>query len=92
MKWRMSSGMSSNRSGSLSGMLYNGHMVTGTTTQLFHTTPAQLAKGIIHIQSGNTQLMATPEPGTLGLLGLGLVGIAHRIRRSRQSAPAVEQA
>ena len=85
-------GMIYQLSGALAGMLYNGHMVTGSTTQLFHTTPAQLAKGIIHIQPGNTQLMATPEPGTLGLLGLGLVGIAHRIRRSKLSRVATEAA
>jgi hypothetical protein len=78
-------------SGAISGLLYNGHMVSGTTTQLFHTTPAQLAKGILHIQSGHTQLMATPEPGTLGLLGLGLVGIASQIRRFRKSAVSAEQ-
>ena len=78
-------------SGAISGLLYNGHMVSGTTTQLFHTTPEQLAKGILHIQSGHTQLMATPEPGTLGLLGLGLVGIASRVRRFKRLAPAAEQ-
>ena len=79
-------------SGTISGMLFNGHIVTGTTTQLFHTTPGQLAKGILHIQSGHTKFAATPEPGTLGLLGLGLLGIAHRVRRGKFSAPATEHA
>jgi hypothetical protein len=68
-------------SGALSGQLANGHMVSGTTTQLFHTTTAQLAKGIVHITSGQTHLTAAPEPGTLGLLGLGLLGVAGKARR-----------
>jgi hypothetical protein len=66
--------------GGLSGQLSNGTMATGTTTQTFHTTVAQLAKGIVHITSGNTHLTAAPEPGTLGLLGLGLLGIARSVR------------
>ena len=66
--------------GGLSGQLSNGTMATGTTTQTFHTTVAQLAKGIVHITSGNTHLTAAPEPGTLGLLGLGLLGIARKVR------------
>lgn len=72
-------------SGSLSGQLHNGHTVTGTTVQMFHPTPAQLAKGIVHITTGETKLLATPEPGTLGLLGLGLLGIAGKARRGLTS-------
>lgn len=68
-------------SGAIAGQLFNGHFASGTTTQLFHTTQAQLAKGIVHLNSGKTHLTAAPEPGTLGLLGLGLVGIASRARR-----------
>jgi hypothetical protein len=70
-------------SGAISGTLSNGHMVSGTTTQLFHTTPGQLARGILHLTTGQTHLMSTPEPGTLGLLGLGFLGIAHRVRRGK---------
>jgi hypothetical protein len=76
-------------SGTLSGQLSNGQVATGTTTQMFHTTPAQLAKGIVHMTTGQTHLTAAPEPGTLGLLGLGLLGIANKARRkfSQTSCP-----
>ena len=69
-------------SGDLSGQLYNGVIVTGTTTQTITTHPGQLAQGIGHITLGNTTL-TTPEPGTLGLLGTGLLGIAGMFRRKR---------
>ena len=67
--------------GGLAGTNGNGNTVSGTTTQMFHTTVAQLQKGIVHITAGHTQLTAAPEPGTLGLLGLGLLGIGRQVRR-----------
>jgi PEP-CTERM motif len=69
-------------SGSLAGQLYNGVMVTGTTTQTITTHPGQLNQGIGHITLGSTTL-TTPEPGTLGLLGTGLLGIAGMFRRKK---------
>lgn len=68
--------------GNIVGQLYTGRTVTGTTTQDITTHPGQLAKGIGHATLGNTQL-TTPEPGTLGLLGTGLLGIAGSFRRKK---------
>jgi hypothetical protein len=66
-------------SGTIQGT-YAGRIVTGTTTQTIYTVAAQLAVGVGHIRVGNTNLVV-PEPGTLGLLGTGLVGIAGVFRR-----------
>ena len=65
--------------GKIQGTLWNGHFVTGSTTQTIYSTNGQLSLGIGHIRGGNTNL--TPEPGTLGLLGTGLVAIAGMVRR-----------
>lgn len=65
--------------GTVRGMLFDGRMITGTTTQNIFTVAGQLAVGVGHIRVGNTFL--APEPGTLGLLGTGLIGIAGVFRR-----------
>jgi hypothetical protein len=67
-------------SGTIEGTLYNGRFVTGTTTQDIFTSKDQLSQGIAHIGGGNTHFN-TPEPGTLGLLGTGLVSLAATFRR-----------
>lgn len=69
-------------SGALAGQLYNGRMVTGTTTQNIYSTVGQLKSGIGHVSLGQSHLN-TPEPGTLGLLGTGLLGIAGTFRRKK---------
>jgi hypothetical protein len=68
--------------GEISGELYTGRIVTGTTSQTIYSTVGQLAGGVGHIQLGSTHLN-TPEPGTLGLLGTGLLGIAGTFRRKK---------
>jgi hypothetical protein len=67
-------------SGTIQGTLWNGHFVTGTTTQTIYSTNGQITMGIGHIRVGNTGIL-TPEPSTLGLLGTGLVAIAGMLRR-----------
>lgn len=70
-------------SGNIVGQLYTGRMVTGTTTQTIYTYKDQ--EVIDH--KGNIKLgqihLNTPEPGTLGLLGSGLVAIAGMLRRKK---------
>ncbi len=68
-------------SGTISGTLFDGRIVNGTTTQTITTlNNKQFLQGIGHIRTGTTTVNA-PEPGTLGLLGTGLVGIAGMFRR-----------
>lgn len=66
--------------GTITGTLYNGRSVTGTITQNIYTVQGQLVQGVGHIRGGSTNL-PVPEPGTLGLLGAGLAGIAGVSRR-----------
>ena len=67
--------------GDLSGVLWNGRAVGGLrVVQNFFTYNGQLLLGIGHISVGTTRFVI-PEPGTLGLLGTGLLGIAGMFRR-----------
>jgi len=68
--------------GKIAGQLWNGHEVTGTTTQTIYTYWNQeKVDHVGNIHLGVTKFAATPEPGTLGLLGTGLVAIAGLLRR-----------
>lgn len=67
--------------GNIQGTLWDGRFVTGETSQTIHSTNGQISQGIGHIRLGNTHVSGTPEPGTLGLLGTGLVAVAGMLRR-----------
>jgi hypothetical protein len=74
--------------GVLKGQLYDGRVINFVTNQTIVTTVGQLAKDIGHISGGRTRI-PVPEPGTFGLFGTGLVGIAgvvwHRIAARTKS-------
>ncbi len=68
-------------SGTIWGELYNGRSVSGTTTQTIYAFTDQEPfdhKGGIRLGKSN---LAVPEPGTLGLLGTGLIAMAGTLRR-----------
>ncbi len=66
--------------GSLTGTL-NGVAATGLTFQDYVFTGTNGWMGTSVLGSGDTFITPTPEPGTLGLLGTGLVGLAGIVRK-----------
>jgi|SRR6266567_2238270 hypothetical protein len=73
-------------SGAVNGTWYNGSAVFGATTQLTINTGRGFFNGTTSISSGDTNIVTSvPEPGTLGLLGTGLVGIAGAMHRKFKS-------
>jgi hypothetical protein len=66
--------------GHLSGSL-NGGPATGFTFQDFVFSGAGGWMGSSTLGSGDTLITPVPEPGTLGLLGTGLVGLAGVVRK-----------
>jgi hypothetical protein len=67
--------------GKISGTWYNGLKVSGATTQITFDAGKNGFMGSVSLGSGNTVFTVTPEPGTLGLLGTGLVGLAGIVRK-----------
>jgi hypothetical protein len=68
--------------GTISGTWYNGSTVYGATVQLTINTSKPF-DGTTTISSGDTNIAVVPEPGTLGLLGTGFVGLAGLLRRKK---------
>lgn len=75
-------------SGSLTGAwMGSSQMVNGATVQLTINTGKGFFNGSTTISSGDTNIGTTvaPEPGTLTLLGTGLVGLAGALRRKMKA-------
>jgi len=80
VKWTLVTLGNGTHNYTLSGAIADATGRVGATTQITVNTGKGLFNGTIDLSSGDTNL-TVPEPGTLGLLGTGLLGIAGLMRR-----------
>jgi hypothetical protein len=67
--------------GSLTGTWYSGGTINGATVQLTINTGRGFFNGQTSVSSGDTNFTTVPEPGTLSLLGTGLIAVGGIVRR-----------
>ena len=70
--------------GMLEGTTGSGFSTVGVTVQLTINTGLGFFNGSTTISSGDTNVVV-PEPGSLSLLGTGLIGLAGMVRRKLKS-------
>jgi hypothetical protein len=71
--------------GSLTGTWYAGGTVNGATVQLTINTGHGFFNGQTTVSSGDTNFTTVPEPGTLSLLGTGLIAVGGIVRRKLET-------